>query len=57
MNLYAEVGLQYYDNISHSNISVFLVPLISLSKLVEYLEKVYDWLYCTLIYENSIYLP
>ena len=32
MNLYAEVGLQYYDNISHSNISVFLVPLISLSK-------------------------
>ena len=32
MNLYAEVGLQYYDNISHSNISMFLVPLISLSK-------------------------
>ena len=25
MNLYAEVGLQYYDNISHSNISMFLV--------------------------------
>ena len=32
MNLYAEVGLQYYDNISHSNISMFLVSLISLSK-------------------------
>ena len=32
MNLYAEVGLQYYDNISHSNISMFLVSLILLSK-------------------------
>ena len=29
MNLYAEVGLQYYDDISHLNISMFLVSLIS----------------------------
>ena len=31
MNLYADVGLQYYDDITHSNISMFLVSLISLS--------------------------
>ena len=34
MNLYAEFGLQYYDDITNSNISMFLVSLISLSKPV-----------------------
>ena len=42
MNLYAEFGLQYYDDITNSNISMFLVSLISL--------------YCTYIYKNSIYI-
>ena len=32
MNLYIEVGLQYYDNISNSNISMLLVSLILLIK-------------------------
>ena len=46
MNLYADVGLQYYDDITHSNISMFLVSLISLKHR----------LYCTYIYKNSIYI-